>query len=93
MLCGPDKVPDLLASPVLWGSQPSQPEPTPHNSLVDIIRENAAGPAEAHGDSGGVKQQPLPDMVIADKHLGAKNAMTRKNFGLTRVQIIPPGTV
>lgn len=38
MLCGPDKVPDLLAGPILRGSQPSQPEPTPHNSLVDIIR-------------------------------------------------------
>ena len=63
------------------------------DDLADAIRENAAGPAEAHGDSGGVKQQPLPDMVLADKHLGAKNAMTQKNFGLTRVQIIPPGTV
>ena len=62
------------------------------DDLENAIRTNAEGPAEAHGDSGGVKQQPLPDMVLADKHLAARNAMTRKNFGLTRVQIIPPGT-
>lgn len=63
------------------------------DDLGDVIRENAAGPAEAHGDSGGVKQHPLPDVILADKHLAAKNAMTNRNLGLTRVQIIPPGTV
>jgi hypothetical protein len=40
-----------------------------------------------------MQQHSLPDIVLADKHLGAKKAMTKRNFGLTRVKIIPPGTV
>ena len=63
------------------------------DDLQDAIRTNAEGPAEAHGDSGGVKQHSLPDQIVADKYLASKSAMARKGLGLTRVQIIPPGTV
>ena len=31
--------------------------------------------------------------IAADKYLASKNAMARKGLGLTRVKIIPPGTV
>ena len=91
MLCGPDKVPDLLASPVLWGSQPSQPEPTPHNSLVDIIQTNAEGPAEAHGDSGGMKQHSLQDQIAADRYLESKRASRAKGLGVRLTKVVPPG--
>jgi hypothetical protein len=63
------------------------------DDLKDVIKQNAEGPRSASGDAGSMQQHSLPDMVLADKHLAAKNAMTKRNFGLTRVQIIPPGTV
>ena len=63
------------------------------DDLANTIRESAEGPKSASGDSGSMQQHSLPDIVLADKHLGAKKAMTKRNFGLTRVQIIPPGTV
>ena len=63
------------------------------DDLEDAIRTNAEGPKSASGDSGSMQQHALPEQIAADKHLGAKKAMTRRNFGLTRVQIIPPGTV
>ena len=63
------------------------------DDLEDTIRTNAEGPKSASGDSGSMQQHSLPEVILADKHLAAKKAMTRRNFGLTRVQIIPPGTV
>ena len=63
------------------------------DALDDAIRENAAGPHSASGDAGSMQQHSLPDQIAADKHLASKRAMGRKNFGLTRVKIIPPGTV
>jgi len=63
------------------------------DDLANAIRENAEGPAEAHGDVGGMKQQLPTQQIEAAKFLAAKDAMGRKNLGLTRVKIIPPGTV
>jgi hypothetical protein len=63
------------------------------DDLGDAIRENAAGPAEAHGDTGGMRQHSLPDQIAADKYLAGKNAMGKRNLGLTRVKIVPPGAV
>jgi hypothetical protein len=62
------------------------------NDLEDVIRENATGPKSASGDSGSMQQHSLPEQIAADKHLAAKRAMAGKNFGLTRVKIVPPGT-
>ena len=61
--------------------------------LKDVIKQNAEGPHSASGDSGSMQQHPLPDQIAADKYLASKNAMARKGLGLTRVKIIPPGTV
>jgi len=62
------------------------------DELEDVIRTNAAGPAEAHGDSGGVKQHPLPDQIAADKYLAGKRAAANPAKGFTRLKIVPPGT-
>ncbi len=62
------------------------------DDLEDAIRENAAGPAEAHGDSGGVKQHSLPDQIAADKYLAGKRAAADPAKGFTRLKIVPPGT-
>ena len=61
--------------------------------LQDSIRENASGPKRAKGDSAEVEQHSLPDQIAADKYLAGKAALGKRNFGLTRAKIVPPGTV
>ena len=59
--------------------------------LDQSIRDNAAGPAEAHGDSGGMKQHSLKDQIEADRYLASKKAAANKNRGLRFTKIAPPG--
>ncbi len=61
-------------------------------SLSQSIIDNANGPKEAHGDSGGVTQHSLMDLIEADKYLAAKDAAKSKTCGLTFKKLIPPGT-
>lgn len=64
------------------------------DELEDAIRTNAAGPAEAHGDAGGMKQHSLPDQIEADKYLAGKEAVQRNPAkAFVRVKMIQPGTV
>ncbi|MFV0446412.1 MAG: hypothetical protein ACK5Q5_22800 [Planctomycetaceae bacterium] len=65
--------------------------PTPESNLDDAIRENAQGPAEAHGDSGGVKQHSLKDQIEADRFLASKQAMKSKSRGVRFSKVRPPG--
>ena len=62
------------------------------DDLEDAIRTNAEGPAEAHGDSGGMKQHSLADQIAADKYLAGKRATANPASAFTRVKIVPPGT-
>lgn len=59
--------------------------------LDQSIRENAQGPAEAHGDSGGMKQHPIPDQIEADRYLASKQAVKSKSRGVRFTKIAPPG--
>ena len=61
------------------------------DELTDIIKRNAEGPAEAHGDAGGMKQHSLPDQIAADKHLASKQAASGKGLGVKLVKLSPPG--
>lgn len=61
------------------------------DDLEQPIRDNAAGPAEAHGDAGGMKQHSLKDQIEADRYLASKRAMQKKRRGIRLSQIIPPG--
>jgi hypothetical protein len=63
------------------------------DDLGDVIQEAASEPEEATVDGVHVKQRSLSEVIEADKYSCAKRAMRQKNFGLTRVKIIPPGTV
>lgn len=63
----------------------------PDESLEQSIRDNAAGPAEAHGDSGGMKQHSLKDQIEADRYLASKEATKKKHRGLRLSRISPPG--
>lgn len=64
----------------------------PEQPLDDIIHENARGPAEAHGDSGGVKQHSLKDQIQADRYLASKQAAKKKSRGLRFSKLSPPGS-
>ena len=60
--------------------------------LEQTIRENAAGPKRAQGDSGSVEQHPLPDQVVADRYLVSKEAVKKPSKGLRFTKLVPPGT-
>jgi hypothetical protein len=61
-------------------------------NLEDTIRENAAGPKRAKGDSAEMEQHPLPDQIAADRYLASKNATKKKGLGATFKKLVPPGT-
>ena len=62
------------------------------DDLDNTIRENAQRPAEAHGDSGGMKQHSLPDQIAADRYLEGKKATRKKGLGIGLKKLVPPGT-
>ena len=67
------------------------PEPTPN--LEQAIRDNAAGPAKAAGDSGSVEQDSLKDQIEADRYLASKDAARKPGLGIKFAKIVPPGSV
>ena len=62
------------------------------DDLDNTIRDNAVGPKQASADGVSTQQHSLADQIEADKYLAGKGALAKKNFGLTRAKIIPPGT-
>lgn len=65
------------------------PDPTP--DLEQAIRDNAAGPAKASGDSGNVEQHPLRDQIEADRYLASKQAAKTPAKALRLTRLVPPG--
>ena len=61
--------------------------------LDNSIKENAAGPRKASGDSGAVEQHGLHDQIAADKYLESKKASRAKGLGVKLAKISPGGTV
>ncbi|MFA6134569.1 MAG: hypothetical protein WC869_11195 [Phycisphaerae bacterium] len=61
--------------------------------LDNVIRDNAAGPAKASSDGTSVEQHTLADQIAADKYLSQKQAGRNPAKALSRVKIVPPGTV
>ena len=41
-------------------------------TIENAIKENAAGPKRAQGDSGSVEQHSLADQIEADRYLASK---------------------
>jgi hypothetical protein len=62
------------------------------DDLEQTILDNAQGPAEAHGDAGGMKQHPLPEQIEADRYLASKKAARSKGLGIGLKKLVPPGT-
>ncbi|HEX7010768.1 MAG TPA: hypothetical protein VF184_12365 [Phycisphaeraceae bacterium] len=63
------------------------------DTIDNSIKENAAGPRRASGDSGSVEQHGLQDQIAADKYLASKKASRSKGLGLKLVKVSPGGTV
>jgi len=64
------------------------------DDLKETIKQNAEGPESASADGVQVKQHGLRDQIEADKYLAGKDAVsTNPAKGITRVKIIPPGSV
>ena len=61
------------------------------DELDDVIRENAAGPAKASGDSGSMEQHKLADQIAADRYLNSKQAARAKGRGIGLSRLVPPG--
>ena len=61
------------------------------DALDSAIRTSAEGPAEAHGDSGGMKQHSLQDQIAADRYLQSKRASRAAGLGLKMTKVVPPG--
>lgn len=59
--------------------------------LDQAIRDNAAGPRRAQGDSGSVEQHPLQDQIAADRYLASKAAAASPAKALRLTRLVPPG--
>lgn len=60
--------------------------------LEQTIRENAAGPKRAQGDSGSVVQHAPAEQVVADRYLASKKAVKKPTKGVRFTKLVPPGT-
>lgn len=61
--------------------------------LEQAIKDNAAGPAKASGDSGSMEQHKLTEQIEADKHLARKAAGRNPARAFMVGKIVPPGSV
>jgi hypothetical protein len=59
--------------------------------LDSTIRENAAGPKKAAGDSGSVEQHSLKDQIEADRYTRSSDAVAKGHRGLRFSKMVPPG--
>ena len=61
------------------------------DELEQTIKENAAGPKRAKGDSAEMEQHSLPDQIAADRYLASKKATASKGLGIRFKKLTPPG--
>ena len=67
-------------------------EKTVAENLDTQIRDNAAGPKKATGDSGSVEQHSLNDQIAADRYLASKKAARSRGLGIRLSKLVPPGS-
>jgi hypothetical protein len=79
----------------LFGVASRSARPTEQDVAEDLeqtIRENAAGPKRAQGDSGSVEQHAPSEQIEADRYLASKEAVKKPTKGLRFTKLVPPGT-
>jgi len=59
--------------------------------LEQKIRDAAAGPARASNETGSVDQQPLGELIDADRYLASKEAAANPRRALRFTKLVPPG--
>jgi len=59
--------------------------------LEQRIRDAAAGPARASNETGAVDQQPLGELIEADRYLASKDAAASPRKSLRFTKLVPPG--
>jgi hypothetical protein len=57
----------------------------------DALAAAVAGPKRVKGDAGEVEQQPLPDLIEADRYLASKAAASSGARGVRFTKLVPPG--
>jgi len=62
-------------------------------NLDQTIKDNAAGPRRAKGDSGEVEQHSPKDQIEADRYLNSKAAAKKKGLGIKITRAVPHGSV
>ena len=67
-------------------------EKTVAENLDTQIRDNAAGPKKASGDTGSIEQHPLADQIAADRYLASKQAARSRGLGIRMSKLVPPGS-
>jgi len=65
--------------------------PDPESNLEQKIRDAAAGPARASNETGAVEQQPLGELIDADRYLASKEAAANPRKALRFTKLVPPG--
>lgn len=63
------------------------------DDVQSAIQQNALGPSSARGDSGEVRQHPLPEQIAADKYLAANQGFKKNHGGIRMVKLQAPGSV
>lgn len=59
----------------------------------DALAAAAVGPKRVKGDAGEVEQQPLQDLIAAQKHLAGVAAANRPGRGLRLTKLVPGSAV
>ena len=62
------------------------------DDLEQLLRDAAAGPAKATGDSGSFEQHKLADLINLARFLASKTAAAAKRSGLKISKLLPPGS-
>lgn len=61
------------------------------SDLTDTIASNATNPNSVTADGITVNQNPLSEVIAADKYLAAKSARSTPPFGIVIAKIKSPG--
>lgn len=61
--------------------------PRTDGDLEQTIRDAAATPASASGDGLSTTERPLEQLIAADKHLSAKQAMQAPGLGIRMLRV------
>ena len=64
---------------------------TENNNIEQAIKDNAAGPKRAKGDSGEFEQHSLPEQIEADRYLNSKAAMKKRGAGIKITKMAASG--